>query len=246
MKNTVLITLVLVGLLVPSFGQGQLPTTGAGPGAAVATPPIALDATSNSGADQSNVSSISWSHTVTTSGTNLLLAVGVISDASGANASAVSGVTYNGVSMTLATVGADTSGTVRMRAYIFYLTAPSTGSNTIVVSASIGSSQHIKGWAISLTGVNQSSPLDTSQSSHLNSSASLTTTANNDWIVDCIGGADPASLSTSAGQTSKWSQIGSLSDGGGSVLGPVSPGSNTVSWNNSGATVAYAAAAFTP
>ncbi|HEY6334233.1 MAG TPA: hypothetical protein VI756_33270 [Blastocatellia bacterium] len=209
---------------------------------------IALDNTSNSGADQSNVTSIGWTHDNVAGN---CIVVGIVSDSQSSTAPAVTAVTYNGISLTEvpSTSQADTSGTTRCRVSIWYLLAPATGSNSIVVTVAPSITQHVKAWAASLTGVNQTTPIDNSgagEGSHVLSSVTFSLSSAADWIFDVIGSTDPASLSPNAGQTSEWLQTGSKADGGGSLAESVSSGSVTVGWSTSGATTAYAAVAFAP
>lgn len=115
----------------------------------------------------------------TCTGSNQILFVGVVGELASDN---ITGVTYNGVSMTL--IDKNSNGVSRWT-YIFYLLNPASGSNNIVISA--GSSSFIEGMAASYTGVLQSGQPDahgfTIQGSASSSiTKSLTTVADNCWI----------------------------------------------------------------
>lgn len=137
---------------------------------------IAFDTATNGGF--ASGTSRTFSHTC--SGSNRILFVHC-----GHNASSdiITGVTYNGVSMTqIATV----SPTANRREYLFYLIAPATGANNVVITAS--GSTSIFGNAASYTGVKQSDQPDnstTATSSTTPSETTLTTVADNCWTILC-------------------------------------------------------------
>src|SRR5438067_591060 len=91
----------------------------------------------------------------TCGGSNRILLVGVEISVGGET---VTGVTYNSVAMTQINLQ-DLNGSTFRNTYLFYLIAPATGANNIVVSAS-GGTGNIYAAAASYTGVDQSSPLD--------------------------------------------------------------------------------------
>jgi hypothetical protein len=100
------------------------------------------------------------------------------------NGDLITGVTYNGVSMTQ--LGKNNISAFGFYNYIYYLVAPATGANNIVVSAS-GSCTIIQ-LSESLTGVNQTTPIDASNlinqtSSLANPTGSVTTLTDNAWVV---------------------------------------------------------------
>lgn len=101
---------------------------------------ITLDATS--GGTYTGSGTETWAHTCT--GTNLILLVGVWSRTT----DGLTGVTYNGVAMTLA---AKNVAITNSFAYLFYLIAPATGTHNIVVSSTV----EMIGSAISYTGASQ-------------------------------------------------------------------------------------------
>lgn len=126
--------------------------------------------------------SLSWSHTCT--GANLALLVGVRSTT--AVTDNVSGVTYNGVSCSLLAHVSGSMGLARATS-LWLLLGPATGANTIVVS---GTSDVIMAEAGSYTGVKQSSQPDatgTNTSFVTAVTVSLTTIADNCWVVAVFG-----------------------------------------------------------
>lgn len=120
--------------------------------------------------------SYSFSHTC--SGTDRILFVHAFKNGT---ADTITGVTYNGVSMTL--INKQVASTDRYT-YLYYLIAPATGSNTITISSS--SSVAIGGNASSYTGVDQTSPIDTQTTTTFTASpctTSVTTTTDNCWAI---------------------------------------------------------------
>lgn len=117
------------------------------------------------------------SHTCT--GSNLVLFVWFFTN--GTND--VTGVTYNGVSMTQ--IGAIQCPGDRFT-YLYYLINPATGANNVSITASTGG-WAISGIAISYTGCKQSWVPDASQTNTATAATSITNTvttvANNCWTV---------------------------------------------------------------
>jgi hypothetical protein len=140
---------------------------------------IAFDSASSK-YESGTVSSTSLSHTC--SGANRFLVVGVRTY----GGDYVSGVTYNGVAMT--SVGVLTGGnlgTDRLRTY--YLIAPASGTNNVVVSFSPDGRADVV--ALSLTGALQSSQPDASGSatgSSATATRSITTATDNAWSVMAV------------------------------------------------------------
>src|SRR5437870_1100407 len=168
-------------------------------------------------------STTTWAHT--TSGTNRVLVVGV----SWANITTrtVTSVTYAGQTMTSAgaAVNAGNAG-----AEIFYLVAPATGSNTVAVTLS-GSANSLVGGAVTLTGVNQTTPLGIFASATGSSiTPSVTVTSNTgETVVDTVSLTSSGAMTVSGGQTQQW-QAGTSGRGAGSTK----PGASsvTMSWNS--------------
>ncbi len=137
---------------------------------------IAYDA-SSSQYTGSSATSHTLSHTCT--GSNRVLVV-YTRTYDGDN---ITGVTYNGTSMTeVSTAQGFGSGTDKHRAWI--LVAPSSGANNIVVSLSGALRCEI--YALSLTGANQAYQPDASSKTNGSSTSatnSVTTIADNSWVV---------------------------------------------------------------
>lgn len=110
---------------------------------------IALDTS----ADLGNNTGSTWTVSYTVSGPGPILFVSIMEQ--GANK--VTGITYNGVALTILqskqNVGADF-------ASLWYLAAPATGANNIIVTSS--SSNTTYGLAVSYTGVLATTPIDVS------------------------------------------------------------------------------------
>ena len=93
----------------------------------------------------------------------------------------ITGITYNGVAMTLVN---KLAAAASRYAYIFYLVAPATGANNVVLTAS--SSSALGGNASSYTGASQTGQPDASSSQTIGASPvnnSVTTVADNCWSI---------------------------------------------------------------
>src|SRR5207249_4996390 len=169
-------------------------------------------------------STTSWAHT--TSGTNRVLVVGV----SWANITTrtVTSVTYGVQTMTSAgsAVNAGNAG-----AEIFYLVAPAVGSNTVTVTLS-GSANSLVGGAVTLTGVNQTTPLGTfASATGTSATPSVNATSNTgETVIDTVSLTSSGAITVGVGgQTQQW-QAGTSGRGAGSTK----PGTSsvTMSWNS--------------
>lgn len=157
---------------------------------------VAFDAASGF---NSNAGSGSYAHTCT--GLNLGLLVGVVCTI----ADDVSGVTYNGVAMTLVAkipLVADAAGWVEI--YLFYLGAPATGANNVAVTVTGGSTWGSR--AASYTGVQQASLTTVDASNTATASAvtvitpTVTPILDNCWAIAWFRD-DQANLVAGAGTT---------------------------------------------
>ena len=186
---------------------------------------------------RNNDTSQSWNYAV--AGTNRLLVVGV-SLKKNSLTQTVSSVTYNGVAMTRIVAQDNAVTTPLVRVELWYLAAPATGTNPLIVTLSTPNTGYVVG-AVSLTGVDQSSPIEASTSARGligAPSVNIATIANNAWVLDAlVVNSSPTSLSANAGQTLSWNTStggANLVRGAGSRRGPVSPaGSVTMSWTMS-------------
>jgi hypothetical protein len=181
---------------------------------------IAFDTSINPGGTTSTT--WSWSHTCT--GANGLLIVGVL----GGTTNITKSATYNGVAMTK--IGPSRILTDNHYMTLFFLLAPATGANTVVVNS--GSSDLIVPYSCSYTGVQaydtSGSTLPSATQTTLTSS--LTTGHNNCWtMIICRAGAG----TTSAGTGTTQRQNGSNFLMGDSNA-PITPaGSTSMSVNSS-------------
>ena len=152
---------------------------------------IAFDSSASGGS--------SWSHTC--NGSNRILFVTTTSDSSGG----VTGVTYNGVSMTLEFGGGYHK--------IWKLINPASGANTVSITHS-GSAQ---GVSSSYTGVSSTGNPEASASKNSGSSVttithSVTTITDNDWVVaSCWYDTSSASQTAGTGSTQRSVRSGSAS-----------------------------------
>lgn len=147
--------------------------------AAAPSPGIAFD-TGGSVVQNSTAPSFTWSHTV--SGSNRILVVGV-SIRNQQNETA-SSVTYAGTPLTF--VGARSNET-SARVEIWYMKAPPTGANNVVVTLSAPAK--IVGGAISLTGVDQTTPIAVSAftaGSSTKPTLTLNDVATSAWVIDVL------------------------------------------------------------
>lgn len=153
---------------------------------------------------------------------NRALVVGIIGDTATNN---ITGVTYNSVAMTLAT-------TVQVPGdrwhYLYYLVNPASGSNTVAISAT-GSGFIIPG-SISYNGVNQTSPINVTNTATGTSgsiSCSVTTTVAGCMLVSSFRGASAVTPGTNTYNRLMYQNgtIAGMSDSGACVAA----GSNTMS-----------------
>lgn len=154
-------------------------------------------------------SSTTFSHT--TSGDNRLLIVGITS-----YNVAPTGVTYDGVAMTEAVTASYTGASSRVSS-IYFLVAPSLGSNNVVISYS--RSEYCIAVASSYTGVLQGTPLDDTGyrtgDTKGPSSVTVTTSASGNLIYDALAIESIWSPTPSpdGSQTSRMSLDGTMHDG---------------------------------
>lgn len=201
---------------------------------------IAFDAATDLGFTLSGTS-ISANHTCT--GSDRLLVVGTVGNG---GTDSITGVTYNGVAMTKSTNIQGGGGS--RYATLWYLVAPATGSNSVVIS---GASGVIAGVAASYTGVNQSSPVDntgTQSATTGNNQVSITPVANNCWMVAwTFSASGGTTVSAGAGSTLRARNTSFF--GGCGILDNnaaiTPPASTTLNGTQSDPTTNIATAAFT-
>jgi len=151
---------------------------------------ITVDAQVFSSSDASDTT-LTFAHTC--SGSNRLLVVTVPE-----SRSQTATVTYNGVAMTSAVAQSNSTTWAR----IFYLIAPATGSNNVVITYSSALTFRQAG-AISFNGVDQTSPLGATNAifgTIQNKSIGITTTEDNSVLVDSLA-VNSSNQTPTAGQT---------------------------------------------
>lgn len=208
--------------------------TGSGGGGASAD--IAFDSATNP-AIQNPGTTLTYAHTC--SGSNRFLYVGVLTG----NAT-VSSVTYNGVAMT--EIGSRTAVGSHFISH-YYLIAPATGSNNVVVT--VASSVLIISGATSYTGVAQTSPIDASatnaETTETTTTTNLTTTTDNCWTLLTSRGATDGNTNAGTGTTQRADTAGyiQLFDSNG-VITPA--GSTSLQTTQSSQSTAHQMAAIKP
>ena len=217
---------------------------------------IGFDAASSTKDSQTN--SLSWTHTVTTSGSNRILVVGISWRNSSADTATVNTVTYNSQSLDEIRKDTEFTNNENRSTALYYLKDPPTGSAyTILVSFTSGNYWHAVGGAVSLTGVDISGdPVNDHNGLKGNSatpSVTLTTTTDGAWVVDTLVVRNIDSGSASSNQDDeRWNvkTSGGANNtlGAGSTEGPKTPaGDVTMSWSlSSSQKWSISAAAFKP
>lgn len=191
---------------------------------------LALDATSSYISDTWGSGNRSLSHTC--SGANRVLIVSVVT-IKNTGTIALTGVTYNGVSMT--SIGSANVASGDGIAYMYGLKNPASGTNTILATTT-GTGQLLMG-GISFTGADQTTGWGTGQTATGNSTTPTVnvTLASGEYAVDCLA-VNPNSTTTpsvGAGQTAifatRYSDTFSNPIEGGASYESGS-GSTTMSW----------------
>jgi pectate lyase len=191
---------------------------------------IAFDATASTSAI--NVSTVSWTHTVG-SGSSEILIVGVALEDTSTAALAVNSITYNGVAMTPVANSIATDGTSTFnRSQLFYLLSPAAGAHTVSITLG-GSVNGVSAGSVSLSGVAQSAPA--AATSILDSGTSISASINaptaNSWLVDvAVSGAASTTLTPGSGQTLRWGNTQANSTGAQSTKALTATGTSSVSW----------------
>jgi len=122
---------------------------------------VAVDAATSSSAELTGAGTktLTFNHTTTAVGTNLLLLVGVSLNITNSPTAGLVGVTYNGTPLNF--VGAHNDAGNTRRVEMWYLLAPVSGTNSVVVSVNIPAAATIGvvAGAVTFTGVDQTVPL---------------------------------------------------------------------------------------
>jgi len=145
---------------------------------------IAFDA-AHTGDTTGNANSLTYSHTITGSNPILFDFAHTYVSGSGATGDIITGVTYNGVTMTFVDKQL-TTGIYARYQYLFILVNPATGANNIVISANTASFRLISSSA-SYSGAKQTGQPDASGKKTTegvtSQELSTTTVADNCWVV---------------------------------------------------------------
>lgn len=187
---------------------------------------LAFDAASGAKADNGTL--LSFAHTCTGSDRVLIVTAGALGFPP---AAAITGITYAGVAMTQAWSVAHTQvDSLEMVSEGWYLIAPATGSNNVVVS--FNSADELWASATSFTGADQSVPLGTpvtGQAASVTPSVTVSS-APGEIVIDGLRAGQPT-ITVGAGQTSRNEQENiNFSSAGGSSTEP-GAASVTMSWS---------------
>lgn len=137
---------------------------------------MAFVAAADGGNNGGTTNSLTFSYTCG-SGSNRLLVVAIAGDVV-AGADDITGVTYNGVAMSLA---CKTAGGNRFN-YFYYLVNPASGANNVVISAT--TSHYLLAGAADYTGISALDATNTNSGASITTlTTSLTTIANNCWVI---------------------------------------------------------------
>lgn len=169
-------------------------------------------------ADDADGTTLSWAHTCT--GNDRLLIVHVTFDRASGGTPTVSGVTYNGVAMTV--LVAD-SGSQNARMSCWYLVAPANGANTVQVTWSGSGATKRKARSRNFDNVDQVLPVGTPVTT-TGGDSSPTATVNDaaGTVIDCLtvhgGGVSQRTFSVNCSQTQQYNTTaptGGTGHGGG-------------------------------
>ncbi|MEW6044057.1 MAG: hypothetical protein AB1608_07310 [Thermoproteota archaeon] len=188
--------------------------------------PIVIDAVTSFNELCTIVLPCDFDHTVTSSGSNRILIVGI----NVSNLAAISSVTYNGDAMTL--IDQEDNGD-SAHVSLWYLVNPDTGTHPVQMSLTIASA--VTAGAISFTGVDQTNPIDAQNGATGTSSTpsvTLTTATDEAWIVDVVG-TQNGPMTPGLGQAERWDVLQGSTRGAGSTEPTSSDGTFTSSWTNS-------------
>src|SRR6058998_1992673 len=185
---------------------------------------IAIDNQATSTVSTDSAGRVSISFTDGT-GTNGLLIVGGTVDNS-----AITGVTYQNIALTLAV--ADTQ---KPFTSIWYLVNPPSGTANVVVTSASSTPAAIG--VISFNGVDQTTPIPTTAKNDNANGAtspatvSITNANANSWVMDVVGSGDLHGFTNGASTTTQWNVINSGNSGASSTKGPLSASTVTnFSW----------------
>jgi len=159
---------------------------------------ISFDASSHD--KDSDVSSLTFSHTVG-SGSNRILVVGIYNKSGG---DLVTSVTFNGTALTR--LGTASGGSLN-QGYLYYLLNPDTGTHNIVVTLS-GETTALHAAAASFFGVDSLDNLDTDSGTNGYRSLSISGLGSGDWCVGICAHTSGTSCTLDAGDDKRAEEWG--------------------------------------
>lgn len=198
---------------------------------------VAFDATASTSGLLAQT--FTFSHTCT--GSDRLLVVCIAWTDTSISGATPSSVTYNGVALTFLTTNSAGIGVNE----IWYLIAPSTGANNVVVTftnivPSEGPSSNAVCGSMSFTGVDQTTPLGTPGTANANSTApsvSVTGASASNFVFDSLlvasGASAQPTITVNASQLQRWQTkigAGSVRIAGAGSTKASAAGSVTMSW----------------
>src|SRR6185295_3378030 len=214
---------------------------------------ISFDAASRAATTSTGRTSLSWAHAIG-GGADRILLVGVAIEDTTTTDANITSVTFNGTAL-LPVPNSKRSGggTGIIQTQLFYLLSGSlgaAGSRTITVTTQ-GPVDGITAGAVSLAGVNQSTPqnaatnVDTSGADSI--STGITSAAANSWIVDVVGSGNSGSFTAASGQTERVDVAASGMTGAMSTKALTAAGATTLGWTHNGANrLAHSLASLAP
>jgi len=143
-------------------------------------------------------SPVAWAHTCAGSDRLLIVCLGL----SDHDAATVTGVTYNGVAMTLVGGATEGSGDLKRRYEMWRLIAPATGAHNVSV-AFTGTDLNVEAVAVSFSNAHQTDPIETyGSASGTGAPASIQVASGEDQLViDCLVRQSSDPPTCGAGQT---------------------------------------------
>jgi len=202
----------------------------------------------------SDSATLSWSHTIGSSG-NRILVVSIASEDDDPCDLVISSVTYNDLDMNTVEGSGKTVGTDdRVKTELYYLldgNLPSSGSYIVEVSYA-GNVRNKCGGAISLANVEQRSAEAVATNSNEDANAistDITIQTPGSWVIDVVGGGDSGTFTAAVHDMQKWFEERTDSASAAGSTKPVeSAEETTMAWNfDSGSTaITHSVAAFAP
>ncbi|HEX9895911.1 MAG TPA: hypothetical protein VGA78_18410, partial [Gemmatimonadales bacterium] len=203
---------------------------------------ISFQSGSQGNTGDNQVGSLTVSHTVSSSGTNKVLVVGVnIYHATSGTMASVASMTYAGQPMTFLATAIDNAafGSNRIRSELWYIKDPTTGTNDVFMTFDINC-RAVAG-AITFTGVDQTTPFGSAGTNGGNDTTPTVTlsSAAGELVVDTVGirniATNTVTLTAGANQTERYNDRTGIDDtnsvGAGSE--EAGAGSVTMSWTSS-------------